>query len=792
MTGRGFAQLLIAVIVGVSAALVGLAGNAAAGEHHWPGPLDLVRTHPWPAVGILVAVGVAVEVLLWALNRNQSPTDAPPPAQTSIRVEPDGIVVVNRRSAAGPPGDSPLHTSSDASTVYAGSGRGSQLWNVPPRVTLFTGRDDLLAVLHTRLGTDGSVVIRTLHGWGGVGKTTLAIEYAYRYIDDYRIVWWIDAEQPALVGEQMAALAVEAGWVSADTAMGKAVAAARDHLRAGAGWLVVFDNAATPSDVRDWLPDGPGQVIVTSRHPNWEQVATASMEVDVFTRGESVALLRRLAPDLDVRVAQEICNVLGDLPLGITQAGSVLAETGIAGPVYLARLREHAGQAMGHGHAAGYPRSLAAAVRITADQVAREDQAAAQLLQVCTMLAPEPVPLDLLFATAPDDLLPQPLRTVATDSFEWGQRVARLARYGLVKPTPDGPIMHRLTQATIADQIGPDVHAQTRALAEGLLTAAQPANARDPVWWPMWARLLPHLLVCDPASSDNPDLRWMATEAAFYLLDRGDLTAGHALAHDLYQAWQRRLGENHPDTLTAAFMLADAYQRRGEFDRAVQLDQDTLNRRRRIFGDDDTATLRSANSLAGGLRDVGRMQEALDLDKDTLARRRRVYGDDDRRTLTSASNLAIDLRAVGWVQEALALDTDTLDRRRRVLGDDHPDTLISAANLAAGLRALGRVQEALALDDDNLSRYRRVLGDDHPSTLTAASNLAIDLRAVGRVRESLVLDKDTLTRRRRILGDNHPDTLSSAANFANDLRTLGRVNEAKALEAQTRNHSSKR
>src|SRR5207247_851079 len=60
-----------------------------------------------------------------------------------------------------------------------------------PRNPLFTGRDDILEKLHTHLGSIGHHLVQqpqVLIGMPGVGKTQIAVEYAYRYMHEYHTI----------------------------------------------------------------------------------------------------------------------------------------------------------------------------------------------------------------------------------------------------------------------------------------------------------------------------------------------------------------------------------------------------------------------------------------------------------------------------------------------------------------------------------------------------------------------------------------------------------------------------
>jgi len=658
------------------------------------------------------------------------------------------------------------------------------IWGgVPPRNVAFTGRDAMLVTLREGLSSKGRSVVQALYGMGGVGKTQLATEYAWRFANEYDAAWWVEAEQADLIGEQLARFAVECGVAEPGTQLGPAVQALFARLRAQGRWLVVLDNAASQEAVRPWVPAGPGHVVLTSRDPHWPEIA-ARVEVDVFARSESVALLRAQVPTLTESDAGRLAEALGDLPLAVAQAAGLIAETGMPADEYLQVLGNSAAEVLSEGKPGSHPVPLAAAVRISLDRLTSEDDAAGQLLTVCAFLAPEPIPIRL-FTAAPGGTLPEPLATVAGSMLAFRRCVGRVGRYGLARIAEDRVQLHRLTQAVVRDTLPSGQRADQATVVEELLTGVDPGDPIDPVSWAGWAELLPHLRAVDLAGTDNPALRHHACQVIVYLLRRGDTHTGHQLAHQLHQAWTARLGPDDHHTLQVTSDLAWAWSALAHYQQARELDEDTLDRRRRVLGPDHPDTLTSANNLAGNLHALGQVEAARELNEDTLNRRRRVLSPDHLNTLTSANNLALDLHMLGHYEPARRLAEDTLDLCKRVLGPDHPHTLSSANNLAFDLQAVGQHEAARQLNEDTLNRRRRVLGPDHPDTLTSANNLAFDLRAVGQHEAARQLNEDTLSRRRRVLGPDHPHTLSSATNLALNLRALGQVEAARQLEADT-------
>ncbi len=553
-------------------------------------------------------------------------------------------------------------------------------------------------------------------------------------------------------------------------------------------WLLIYDNAEDPQALADYLPGGAGHVLITSRNPDWHELATP-VPVDMFTRQESVSLLCGRVPGLSEPAAERVAEALEDLPLAVQQAAAFLAETGSTVGTYLGLLASRAADVLAYGTSATHQASLAASYQVAFDRLALDEPAALDLLTLAAHLAPEPIPFTL-FTTHPD-LLPEPLATTAGDPLAFARLTRVLRQRALARISTESMQLHRLVQAILLSRPIGGAAKDGMAVALRLLSKAIPVDLREnPAAWPTWRQLLPHVLTVTSRGTGaaDDDVACLLHRAATYHLETGAPRLARPLFERAFELYQRLRGEDHPDTLASATSLGLCRWVLREHQQARQLHEDILTRCRRVLGEDHPTTLSSANNLALALHELGEHQQARQLNEDTLTRRRRVLGEDHPSTLVSANNRAGALRELGELHQARQLDEDTLTRRRRVLGGDHPDTLTSAISLALDLHELGELHQARQLHEDTLTRFRRIVGEDHPYALTSASYLAISLRAAGEHQQARQLDEDTLTRRRRILGEDHPDTLTSAANLALDLHALGEHQQARQLEEYVRAH----
>jgi hypothetical protein len=657
-------------------------------------------------------------------------------------------------------------------------GQQPAVWKVPARNADFTGRDRDLVRLRERLLSGGAGLVQVLHGMGGVGKTQLAVEYAHRFAGDYELVWWISAEQTSLISEQFAALAVEADLTGTNTDNAAALLAVRKYLREHDRWLLIFDNAEDPEAIRPWLSAGRGHVVITSRNPGWNELASRT-EITPFARYESAALLHARVSGLSELDADELAEELGDLPLALAHAAGTLTETGLSVTEYRDLLSQRANEVLDENPPSTYPVSLAATVRVSMERLTELAPAAVSVLQICAMLAPEPIPTGWLANT---DTFPEPtMAAEVADPLALGRVVRRIGQFGLARIGSSGLRLHRMSKAVIRDQMSAAERLTLHGRAEALLIAAHPGSPDDPATWQKWAQLLPHILELGPANSDNSKLCGLASDAALYLLRRGDTASAMPFVQRLHDQWRIRIGPDDRNTLTAATEIAHAHYLRGEYRTALQLVEDTLPRWQREFGSDDPSTLRSLSDLATVLSALGEYERARQLHEDAWEKRQRVLGDDHPDTLTSQSNLATIFSELGQDLRAQQLHEEAREKRRQILGDDHPDTLSSQSNLAGILSNIGQHQRAQQLHEDAWEKHRQILGDNHPRTLTSQVKFATTLNNIGQRERAQQLHEDAWEKHRQILGDNHPSTLTSQVSLANTLSNIGQHQRAQQL-----------
>jgi DNA-binding SARP family transcriptional activator/tetratricopeptide (TPR) repeat protein len=222
-----------------------------------------------------------------------------------------------------------------------GGGRAMAPRQLPPPVRDFVGRDSELAALTALLDradtTSDAVLISAIGGMAGVGKTALAVRWAYqiagRFPDGqlYVNLRGYDLDEPVPAADALAGFLRDLGVPGPDipAACGERAARFRSLL-AGRRMLVLLDNAAQAEQVRPLLPGSPGCVtVVTSRDALAGLVArdgAARLDLDLLPPGGAVELLRALIGarvDADREAAAELAGLCARLPLALRVAAEL-------------------------------------------------------------------------------------------------------------------------------------------------------------------------------------------------------------------------------------------------------------------------------------------------------------------------------------------------------------------------------------------------------------------------------------------------------------------------------------
>ncbi|MBB5959530.1 hypothetical protein FHS29_006151 [Saccharothrix tamanrassetensis] len=660
---------------------------------------------------------------------------------------------------------------------------------VPLRNKDFVGREELLEQLRRRLAEGGATAVlpEALHGMGGVGKSQTVVEYLHRHESEYQLVWWVPAEHSAQIKTSFVELArkldLPAG--SADAAVPavlEALAEGKPYPR----WIMVFDNAERPEDLRRFLPTGPGQVVVTSRNADWSGHAHA-VEVDLFTRAESIELLHRRGGELDDDEADALAAALGDLPLAIEQAAAWRAQTGMPVSEYLELLNLNRVQLIEAGTSDDDQLPVAAAWNVPLNLLGRDHPAALQLLQICAFFGPDPISLRL-FRGVRDAPVPAELAEALNVPIKLDRAIREIKKYSLAKIDHRSNTiqLHRLVQAAVKNRLSERGRENMRHAVHVLLVNGDPQVPDVASNWKRYADLLPHAVASEAIDCEYTWARAMMTNFVKYLLASGDYDGAIDLSEHGVEIWRNTLGEDSLETLEMRRLHAVGLRRSGRVQEAILLNDRTYETLRNAVGDDHEQAISMRDVIAADRRFQGRFTEELEIQQDVYRTACRVLGEDDPNTLRYANNLASCYRLIGAFDRAHALDAETLERRVAVLGSDHLWTHRSQSALATDLRELGNYEAARTIQETTLKRQRELFGENHPYTIGATRNLAVSRCRVGDHEGGRELAQDCYTRYRRRYGERHLDSVTSLMTLSVDLRHLDDV--AGALEMAERSH----
>ncbi|KAH0566263.1 hypothetical protein GP486_000338 [Trichoglossum hirsutum] len=640
------------------------------------------------------------------------------------------------------------------------------LFMVPfPRDDFFVGREDIIAEIreirekavspnHTRLA---------LVGLGGVGKSQIAIEYAYRVrqAEPQTSVIWIHASNPTRFKQGYRDIVdkiLYPGREDRKANILQLVCVWLSNKRNGQ-WLMILDNAddedvffsvdedsTSTTQTRDimnhtrplesFLPRTPNvTILITSRNrtaaDNLVGMHGSIVPVEPMGEKDALALLKTRVPfsgscEAD---AKALVQALECLPLAITHAAAYIrtAPTTTVSS-YLKLFRESEANQV---HLLGKKglqdlrrdysirHAAIATWQISFIQIQKTEQSAADLLALMSMFDRQRIPKSLLQNN--------------TSQLDFNDALVPLLSFSLVRVEVEGRSfgMHRLVQLSMrkwleADQLNKWIKASISVLA-----VAFPDGEYGT--WADCQVLLPHAKeVISHRAGDEDDALNQANigfNAGKYLYYRGEYKTAEVFIRVSVEARESVLGRQHPDTLTSVNNLGCVLERQGKYEEAEAMHRRALEAREKVLGREHPDTLTSVNNLGWVLGEQGKHEEAEAMHRRDLEESEKVLGREHPETLTSVNNLGCVLERQGKYEEAEAVHRQALEAKEKVLGREHPSTLNSVDNLGRALEDQGKYKEAEAMHRRALEARDRVLGREHPNTLASL----INVNNVGRV-----------------------------------------------------------
>lgn len=615
-------------------------------------------------------------------------------------------------------------------------------WYVPYRQNLFfTGREALLLQLHTLFASQKTAFPLALCGLGGMGKTQTALEYAYRYHQDYHTVAWLRAYSREVLEADVAALAAVLNLTEKQERNQQVIMDALTRwFSMMKHWLLIIDNADDLALLDDFLPTpSQGHILLTTRTRVTGTMAQA-IDVDVMEQEEGASFLLRRAKVLplntalstvssaEVDTARAITHLLGGLPLALDQAGAYIEETACSLTSYLERyplyreafLHRRGTLTLNHPEPVGTTWSLAF------EKIQQAHPAAIELLCFLAFLAADGVPEELVLEGATEARLQ--VAAIATQPLAFDEAIEALRKFSLIQRDPQHKLLslHRLVQVVLLERM--DEQTQ-RLWAERVVRAINRVfPSGEFATWQLCERLLAQAL-----AGTELIARWnMCLPEAAQLLQRtGRYQRARARFGHVEQfyrqalAIQERLPEQKPLEIASLFNdWGELYFYQSKPAQAEPLFQHALALREQFLDAEDPCIAESLTNVGIVLVDMERYTEAEVLYQRALGIRHHALGREHPDTAASLRELGYLFMKQGKYSEAEQLLEESLHICEKSLEPDNPLIGVELVNLAGAYREQGKYSAAETLYLRAIALWERTEGPDDPDVAYGLNGLA--------------------------------------------------------------------
>jgi tetratricopeptide (TPR) repeat protein len=680
----------------------------------------------------------------------------------------------------------------------------------------FVGRETELTTIHEDLRRGNYVAIT---GMGGLGKTELVTQYARQYQDHYDGIIWFNARQRILAAEVFELFTFKFG-LEIPQKQGEKLLTLQEQV----AWcwlqypktqkpvLIVVDDLTDLTQLQDVVPpETRFRVLITTRQQHLDPNYIQELALEVLSPPIALELLQKQLGKNHQRVvnepetAREICEFLGNLPLGIILVGSYLTtDLGLSLTQMLERLqkRKLAETALQKRETINQTQlGIKAAFNLTWETLDTQTQYLGAFL---SLFSPQFILWDLVVWVIELEVENEEKQLIWTEE-ELTTSKKRLYQVNFLQTgqeSPEAYTIHNLVRLFLQEQLA-EVGEKQPILERTFITPMIAVAERLPqsptsedienfqlfvVHWEDLGKRLIDEINQETAAENNLPVSMVADEIFWVFEGLGRFYEGQGL-YQVAEFWYQQLVKvcqtlftgDHPNIATSLNNLALFYNSQGKYSEAEPLYLNALEMKRRLFTGDhpDVATI--LNNLALLYHNQGKYSEAEPLYLDALEMRKRLFTGDHPNVATSLNNLAILYHNQGRYSEAEPLYLEALEMRKRLFTGDHPDVASSLNNLALLYKSQGRYSEAEPLYLEALEMRKRLFTGDHPYVASSLNNLAVLYDSQGKYSETEPLYLDALEMRKRLFTGDHPYVADSLNNLASLYDSQGRYSEAEPL-----------
>jgi tetratricopeptide (TPR) repeat protein len=654
----------------------------------------------------------------------------------------------------------------------------SSILTIPyPRNPFFTGREEILSRLHSMLQQQKSAALTqaaAISGLGGVGKTQIALEYAYRYQDYYKTILWVDAYARDNFLKLAAMLDLPEQH---EQELEIVLSAVKRWLATHTDWLLILDNVEDPAIIAEFLPrHNQGNILITTRLHTLGTLAD-SIEVEKMGYEEAVQFLLRRSRSVRNVSAEEralvetIVKALDALPLALDQAGAYMEENSCSFQDYLALYHSRRLELLQIRSIlpTDHPQSVVATWSLSFEQIERIDPAAADLLRLISFLDSAAIPEALIIEGAPE--FGPLLEPIATDRLLLNKSLSVLRRYSLVKRNAltSELSIHRLVAAVQRDRMD---EGQRRLWLERALKAINRVFPEvDLITWERCQPYLAHALTCissaDRYGLSSLDVARLCNQVGVYLMVDTKYKEAEKLLQKSFEIRTAFLPPDHQDIASSQNDLGRYYLGQGDYKKARPFLDTALKIREQVLGRMNVHTATTLHNIALLCYQEGKYADAEVYCQQALAIRRSLIDSRPADVGLSSDLLAEIYAAWGKYEQAEKLYREALSTQREV---SDPQKSIPYAqtlnNFARFYHKKAEYSSAEKLYSDALAIQRAVWGSehtesDHPVVARTLNNLARMYRAQGMYSKAEELHLCVLKIREEAFGLYHLDVAES-------------------------------